>query len=206
MAITFFRITPDQKETKETILQKVIDKYPGRIIVAEENADTNKHYHVLLETEIDLGTKNQNLRKFLKKEFEIKGNEDYSISLEIKSGTEKRVAAYTIKDGCFVQQGYTEKDIEIFRKLSTKKYKAKEFKDALIKIEEKYISNKNCDMRSFIEDYVRLKADYNQVMNVNNMLNYINLIYTRKNGVSYMSLVLEEKFNGQIIANKNINY
>lgn len=192
--------------TTEDCLQCVFDLFKqqygdrGRIIVAEEEAESH-HYHIMLTLldEGELGKNNQNLRNFIKKHYGS-GNAAYSTT-QIRTGTERRVAAYCIKEGHYLAHLYTESELTKLKKISSKKYEGKKFQDEFNKIVEDFIMTHNQEIDDFIYNYVKLRRDYNQVMNLNQMMNVINLVYTKKYGPSYIKDVLKQKFDGQYYRN-----
>jgi len=190
--LLFFRLNHNSK-TKEEILTDLKEKYAS-IIVSQESA-SRPHFHILI-VHGDSNTKNaqQNLKNFLKQKFTVKGNEDYAIT-ETRKGTLSRLGAYVVKEGNFVQNGFSPELIEEFKALSYKKYTKNEFQEKLNSINDKYILSDLGDIRDYIRAYVELKVAFNQNLNVNTIVNYINLIYARKHGCDEISHKIYSKFN-----------
>lgn len=194
--IKFIRITPDAEVevNKDEVMGQFLTKYPdAKIIVAEEmSRNQTKHFHVMLETSAEMGTRNQNLRKFVNQLYGD-GNEHYSISPNVLEGTEKRVAAYTIKDGNYVQRGYTDEELKIFHRLSTKKWGDGKFKEDYNQIVEKYLTDDTQPTSEFIKSFLDLKVKYNQNINMNNIMNQLMLIYARKRGTERIAYTLYDR-------------
>lgn len=190
----FIRMTPLDTITKEFILDEFKKKYPdSKLIVSQEDA-TRPHFHLLLVTKIPLGRGNQNLRNFIKTTFSIPEGNSGQCLQEVKKGTQKKVASYTVKEGLYSYYGFTDKEMKVFERCSYKKFEGKKFTDELEKIQEKYYADENAHINDFIQDYVILKTSYNQTINVNSMINYINLIYTKKNGPEKLTKMISQKF------------
>lgn len=188
----FCRVNISTK-SKEEVLAKLSEKY-NQIIVSQESA-TRPHYHILL-VHSDSNAKNaqQNLRNFLKSEWKVKGNEDYSIT-ETRKGTLTRLGAYVVKDGNFCQKGFSHEQIEGFKAVSYKKYTKNEFQNQLNIINEEFLTNPRMDIEDYIKKYTELKIAFNQNLNVSNIVNYLNLINAKKNGSSEIISKIKSKFN-----------
>jgi len=180
--------------TKEEIRDWFVDKYPdSKLIVAREEEACRPHFHILLDTSTDLGKNNQNLRKLLQKHYGT-GNEHYSLT-SIKVGTEKRVATYCIKENNFVSVGYGVKELQVFKRMSTKKFEHAKFRDALSKIEEEFVGGleRGRSLRDYCSEYVKLKADYGQVINMNYMVQRVLMLYVKKHGSSDVGGILYDE-------------
>lgn len=183
------------EKTKEEILDDFssVEKYK-KIIVSQEES-TRKHFHILvLSNESDSKNARQNLRNFIKRLYGVEGNESYSIPDNIRKGTHSTMAAYVVKDQNYVSKGFTENELEVFRKLSYKKYNSKEFVDELNIINASFMLDKDKDEKWWLEKYVKLKVSYNQVLNVNTVLNQLQLICAKKYGVSHFCDQVLERY------------
>lgn len=190
----FFRIHMEEK-SKEQILEDLKEKYL-QIIVSQESA-TRPHFHCLiLHTDTNVKNAQQNLRNFLKMKWKLKGNGGYAIT-ETKKGTSTRLGAYVVKDGNFCSYGISKDVIEGFKAVSYKKYTKNEFQEKLNKMREDFLKNDSDDIKDFIESYVRLKIAFNQNLNANTIVNYINLINAQKFGPSEIISSIFAKFNSQ---------
>lgn len=190
--ILFCRVNIATK-SKEEIMEDLREKYTT-IIVSQESA-TRRHYHILL-CHSDSNPKNaqQNLRNFLKQKWSVQGNEDFAVS-ETRKGTLTRLAAYTVKDGNYCQIGFNSETMKGFEAVSYKKYTKKEFQDALNSINEEFLTDKRISIEDYIKKYTELKIAFNQNLNVNTIVNYINLINAKKNGSSEIVSKIISKFN-----------
>lgn len=190
----FCRLTIDKSiEEVQTILLKKYNSF----IVSQEDA-SNRHFHILIYHE-ETNKKNarQNLRNFLKKEFEIIGNSDYAIT-ETKTGTQDTLTKYVIKDGNFVSSGVDEKKLQILQKQSYKKFKKDEFKIGLQKIRDDYIADPEQGLQEHIAKLLRYKCvQYNQDCNMNLIKNYAITSYMKKNDIHHVNRIAEEMY-GQI--------
>lgn len=192
--ILFFRLTIDK--SKEEILS-FLDKHYTQLIVSQECA-TRPHFHILI-TYLDSNVKNaqQNLRNLLKNEWQVKGNTEFAIT-ETRKGTLNRLGAYTVKEGNYVSKGFTEEILKGFHAVSYKKYTKKEFQESLNLINEDFLMNANdTNIKEYIKKYVELKVAYNQNLNINTIVNYINLINAKKFGILEVSNAIFQKFNSQ---------
>lgn len=168
--------------TKEKLLEIFTVKY-SKVIISEE-VGTRNHFHILLIHK-DTNSKNarQNLRNYLKESFpELKGNGDYAIS-ETREGTTTRLAAYTIKEGNFVQQGFPQAFVDKLQSVSYKKFDGKKFQDRMNALDEEWYMNKDKDIEHWVRDYLALKIEYNQVLNPRTITPMMNLRQAKKNGI-----------------------
>lgn len=173
----FCRLTLDV--TKEELLNKLKERYP-RIIVSEE-VGTRNHFHILL-LHTDTNSKNarQNLRNYLKDLFpNLKGNSDYAIT-QTHEGTTARLAAYTIKEGNFVQEGFPQQFIDKLQNLSYKKFDGKKFQDRMNALDEEWYLNKDKTIEHWLRDYIALKVEYNQTMNPRSIVPMMDLRQEKK--------------------------
>lgn len=174
----FCRVTIEDK-TPLDVYTALKNKY-SKFIVSYEEA-SNSHFHILIYHE-DTNKKNarQNLRNFIKKEFGSSGNGGYAIT-DTRAGTETTLAKYTIKQGCYLSLGFEESYLKILEKQSYKKFNAKEFKQALQKLRDKYIEDPEMSIQHHIYDILDLKCkQYNQDCNMNLIKNYATTSYIKK--------------------------
>lgn len=179
MIVLFLRITIPT--TKEELLATLLKKYQ-KVIVSEE-LSTNEvlHFHCLITTtETDVVNARQNLKNFLKKEDpNIYGNKSYS-SKRVEEGTEKRVAAYTLKDGKYVFAGYSNEEIDKLVRLSYKKFRKEDIKFQIEKIETEYFTG-NIGEGMFIDKYMDIRDSYKHKVNYNQVKNYISNVFRLNN-------------------------
>lgn len=192
--ILFFRLNTDK--SKEEILS-FLDNHYTQIIVSQECA-TRPHFHILI-TYLDSNVKNaqQNLRNHLKNVFHVHGNGEYAIT-ETRKGTLNRIGAYVVKEGNYVSKGFTDEILKGFKAVSYKKYTKQEFQNDLNAINEEFLMDLNeTNIKEYIRKYVNLKVSYNQNLNVNTIVNYINLINAKKFGTLEITNAIFQKFNSQ---------
>lgn len=179
--IVFFRLTLDNLKLID--IYEFLIEYPKihKIIISEEESKNNKiHYHILMMT-TDSNQKNakQNIKNYLIKKYTLEGNEDHAFS-EFKKGTEKRLASYVVKDGKFLYKGFSNDEIQIFAKLSYKKYDPKAFMLEREELIENYLKNTELDEadehRKLCRDYAALKTKYRQRHTMSTMESELRLI------------------------------
>lgn len=163
----------------EEMFNQIKEKYPKLIISKEEAA--SDHYHILVYSD-DENVKNrrQNFRNFIKKLTDKGGNAGYAIT-ETKEGTEKRLEQYVLKDGLFKSQGFLDDYIKQRLLLSYKKYSKDEFGDKFNSILEDYLTDK-IDDYEFMDQWMKLKISFNQVLNKAGMQSLFRMYYCKKNG------------------------
>jgi len=190
----FARITDmDSIYTKEGIMDKLGYDF---MIVSNEEA-TKVHYHMLaLTCDEDKKNRRQNFLNNLKKCFpELVGNSSFSVS-QIHTDSATKLAAYTVKDGCFCYKGFSEEDIRSFMKVSYKKIDKKRFAEELDELRTKFLTDKINNVE-FLELYCILKASYNQVINPNYVIQLLNTLNVKKYGAHDIGQNLIEKWKNQ---------
>lgn len=190
----FARITDmDSIYTKEGIMDKLGYDF---MIVSNEEA-TRVHYHLLaLTCDEDKKNRRQNFLNNLKKCFpELVGNSSYSAP-QIHTDSATKLAAYTVKDGCFCYKGFSEEDIKSFMKVSYKKLDKKIFAEELDELRTKFLTDKINNVE-FLELYCMLKASYNQVINPNYVIQLLNTLNVKKYGAHDIGQNLIEKWKNQ---------
>lgn len=176
----FCRLTVDT--TKENLLEQLHTKYT-HVIVSEEEGN-RQHFHLLL-LHTDTNSKNarQNLRNFLKDKYpSLKGNGDYAIT-QTHEGTTTRLAAYTIKEGNYVQVGFPSEYIEKIKKLSYKKFDGKKILDKMNELDEKWYMDKHSTIETWLKHYLLIKVEYNQTINPRTILPMMHLREAKKFGI-----------------------
>lgn len=191
----FCRITDHNAQyTKEFILEKLWDY--ECVIVSYEVAN-NAHYHVLvLTSEENKKNRRQNFQNKLKKLFpELCGNKDYAIT-DTKTDTHEKLASYVIKEGDYVSKGFTEEELDAFKKMSYKKLDKKKFVDEFEEIKNEYLTDILSEVQ-FLEKYCVLKANYNQVINPTYVCQVLNTLNVRKHGPENMGYNLMQRYRNQ---------
>lgn len=193
--------------TKEIGLQTVFNllraKY-DKFIVSRELAP-HEHYHILLYGS-DYGADNRNLRNWFHKVFNAEGNKDISIKLSNKPNT---MASYVVKDGDFLQQGFTEEEMKKFIKLSYKKIKKGNWNEAVEEIRQEYLNSNiltdqtDQDFIKAVEKYTKLYAIYNRPTNTNHIDNMTLTWYNQKheqnsNVIAKAIYARQEKFRNLV--------
>lgn len=193
LQIVFIRLTIDKN--LETVFND-IKSYKSiiKIIVAKELSKSDKlHYHVLIMTNDD-NQKNaqQNIKNHIKKLYDINGNKDFAnTEVNIKKGTIKRLATYCVKDGEFLQEGFKEEQIQLFRKLSYKKFNGKEIVEEFEKLKEEYLTKEfnhpHDDVKFLYQRLFEIKRSYNQQYTITTIKPKVNLLYGIKHGDSELA-------------------
>lgn len=180
MKTIFCRITTqDILVSKFLAFLKEKNKLYIKAIISEEggSGDTSRHLHGFIEVNSDDKLKNiyQNFRNYLKESFpQLFGNKALALT-KTQEGTESRMAAYTIKEGNFEHYGYTDQEINRFKKLSYKKTKQEDFKLEKQKNEDSFILG-DITLRQFINNFVNLLSKYRSGMADGQVFSYIGRI------------------------------
>lgn len=159
----FIRIT-HATLTKENILDefKTQTKYPKIIVSQEEAASTHFHIHIM-GTEENKKNRRQNLVNFIKRKWGLgEGNASFAYT-EAKTGTENTIACYVVKDGNYVYHGFTESQMERYKRTSFKKFDKKTYSTEMFKLQQDFLMNTH-DINWYIQKYIELKYSY--AMNV----------------------------------------
>lgn len=169
----------------EMTLETLQEKFDGApfmcfYLMALEEA-TNKHAQGYISvTSVD--KKLENIRRWLKKEFNIPTVTDsngkvlyaYAIS-KVKNLDDYK--KYVIKDGQFVSRGI---DVEELRKLTLISYpKKKQFQKELDELEIRYLDS-NMENSQYLFEFMKLKANYRQVINTNYAKQRLIMLIARK--------------------------
>lgn len=172
-----FHIRLTLKSNLDTI-QSFVNKIGSKYIICDELT----HYHIYLQTQT---TKKEIIIK-IKEQLNLKGNEQFSVVVVKNKQSMKK---YILKDGRYVFRNFTDKEIEILRKLSFKKGIDK-LKISLDKFEEDYYSGEIV-FTTFACKYINLKIEYGQNIYGNHIKAYLNRIKMKKNP-SYVREYVEE--------------
>lgn len=178
MKTIFCRITTQDILVTEFIdfLLKKKDLYLKAIISEEGGSeDTSRHLHGFIEVNSDDKLKNiyQNFRNYLKESYpKLFGNKSLALT-KTQEGTESRMAAYTMKEGNYKYYGYSEKEIERFKKLSFKKQKHTDFQIEKQKLEDSFLLD-DFTLRQFVTKYLDLIAKYRSGITDGQIYSYIN--------------------------------
>lgn len=150
LSLLHVRVTTD-KTLDEVVSLICLD--PLKYIVSQEGfKESHLHYHALIQTQ-DV----EAIRRSLKSAG-ITGNKCYSISTV---RNERQLSKYILKeDGPYKYKGFTQEQIDLFKKCSTLKGK-KGFADALTPLEDSYIAG-SLDLDTFIYKFLELKVSYGQ--------------------------------------------
>ncbi len=143
-------------------------------LISQENIDTNKHYHILVRTSVNSNDKQNRVLRELVNKFGVKGKGNLSVKLV---QNKVQLFKYILKDGGLIRyKGITLKEVELFKKLSTKKGKYKLKNKAL---ELKYMDDPTMSIVQFGFEYVELQLSYGYTMR--NQRPYLMSWYLRKN-------------------------
>lgn len=163
---------------KDTTLEKVHNQlkeykhHSGHIVAYELDAE-RPHYqgYILLSNKDPIL---QIIRKWVKKEFGLKGNEDYSLSKVKNSEDYKK---YIIKEDNWLSSGF---DIDELKRYQTISYpKKKRFQEEIDELEMTYL-NSDMDDTQYLFSFFKLKAKYRQVINTNYAKQRLLMLIARK--------------------------
>lgn len=154
-----FRIHTNVPLTEGHALLKSYKHHAGHIVALEVDAERPHLQGYFL-----LSNKDNNLqifRKWLKKTFGLEGNKDYSLSKVKNSEDYKK---YIVKETNWMSSGF---DVEELKKFQLVSYpKKKNFQKELDLLEIEYLLD-NMDDIGYIFNFIKLKANYKQVVNTN---------------------------------------
>lgn len=161
------------ENTKDEVLQLFktkSDRYLKTVVCEEE--ESRHHLHILTLTN-DENTKNarQNVKNFLKKAFPLlKDNAKWQIS-KVYTDTIDRMGSYVVKEGNYAYYGFSEDEIEEFKKGSFSKAKKKEqrkekygaeYKDLVARYQKDEI-----EFEGFIREFYNLRIKYDNPISTN---------------------------------------
>lgn len=195
MMLVFFRLTHD---IEYNTLFKDISSYKmcHKFILAKELSEKEvTHYHVLMLTTDD-NQKNaqQNFKNYMTRIYPIEGNKNFAFT-KTEKGTKTRIASYCVKDGEFKSKGFTEDELNLFKKLSYKKFDGKKILERFEDLKEEYLktdfSNTSNSMIKELEFLYQkmadIKKDYNQQYTSQTLRPKVNLYYTIKHGNGFFA-------------------
>lgn len=164
------KYTMDQIET--FVNEKLLSSY---YMICQEKEESNKHYHLMVETNVSqTDSQNRPIRKLLN-EFGVSGKGNLSTS---KVKDKKQMMKYLLKDdGELRTRNVPESDINLFRKLS---YKKGDFNKSKQLLEEQFMSDPSMSIYQFTDNFVNLKIDYHQNLNGARIKDYALLILFRR--------------------------
>lgn len=149
----------DESFTKEVIFDWFC-KHATKVIVSQEYSKADKkHWHVYIsDTDYE---ELEDLRPELKKYFKItEGNKQYCLQKVVK---DQEAKSYTVKDKDYLQQGFTEQEMDIIIAKSYSKFDKQTFQTELVKLDDRFLATH--DDVAWIYDFLALKAKYKQVVN-----------------------------------------
>jgi len=196
--LTFIHFRMHTTQDINTVFTTLASKYDYLIVACENEHEGRRHMHCLIGS-TDLGKNNQNFRKFVKKEFMLQGNSDYSIS---SVRDKSKMITYILKDGQYQYQGFQHTHIEAFKKASFKKFDKVKFATELEKLRVIVVTNVT-PVVDMYEGYFELKASYNQNISLSVADSIINKWYCQQNAYNRSELARSsaERFQRRLQGN-----
>lgn len=158
-------------EQLDAFLTKHLEQY---IISVEKIHTPEQHYHMMINWS---GKKRETFSPFIKTfDPRIKGNKHLSVEWQRND----RNPSYVLKEGNYISKGFEQKQIDDWFKVSFLKYSGNDFREALTKIEDAYLTT-SCTLAQFIQNYIQLKVRYKQSINHNTIKSFATMLYYKKN-------------------------
>ncbi len=136
-----------------------------RYLIGQEEG----HTHTIIWSD-KLGTNYNNLRRWIKKKFNIEGNGQYSIS---KVREVVKACAYVIKDGCYIQFGIPIIDMAEYLAYSFPKVQGSGYLKRLVIVEHNY--DASTDFREFISQVIELRIELKLGINPRALMSYFRM-------------------------------
>lgn len=178
------RITTTALNLQEIYVFLKVNWKDHRWVVSVEYPGTpEQHFHVILEPlPSEAGIKLTEWKKRLEEGFykpcQIPpGNKGRSTQWNKSSA----VFPYTLKDGQYYYQGYTDQQISELARLSYKKFQKGEFGDKLKELRNQYLSDPLLSIRWFSDRYIQLKVAYDQNLTSNTIKAMYQSLFLKKN-------------------------
>lgn len=162
------------KELKLDTTREMFKEF--KYIISEEGSEDGAvkyHQHIVLVT---YDRTLEDIRKIIKDTYpDCNGNK----CLYLKPVKDKKqVSKYTLKDGEYYYQGFSDDYINKMFKLSSPKTK---LKDRIVKNQDDYIMGE-IDFEEFIQEYIMIKADHDQPLYMNHIEAYARKLKVKKEG------------------------
>lgn len=182
------RLTPQGKYTLEELKSQLLDPvFENDLWVLAVEKVPKEHYHIVIETDLDLEDLRSNIRSFLFTYWPEGqrprgwGNAQYNVQeaheltpedVEIYGTRSRKAAAYALKDrGDYLYNLYELEWIQECIELSFSKKSVKTFKTEYQDLCDLFASS-HMDVREFMVKYIQLKSKYGQLINVSHAYGY----------------------------------
>lgn len=180
LGIDLYQIVLHDRENKYS-MKDIIDFVEQKLessyyLITQEKEESNKHYHIMVRTQVNKKDKaNRPIRKLIK-ELGITGTGNSGTSL-VRS--KNQMMKYILKDDGEVHyRGIDEKTIKLMKKLSVKKG---DFNKRKFELEEKYMGDINMSFKAYAREYIKLELEYGHNMRSSSQKPYLLKIYLKKN-------------------------
>lgn len=177
VAETFcLRLTPDNPPnfTMDQLTAHVDKVFPMYVVAEEISKKGVLHYHVVVETSLDIETVRARFKLFVdevwpksarKRGF---GNKQYHLT---KADHPHRAVVYATKQKGYIYKGYSTEYIELAEKESFEPPTRAAFSTDFELLKDRFLTT-TMDQEAFIECFITLKAKHDQMVNMSHAYQY----------------------------------